>query len=540
MTGRLFSLMMPRYKFIAALLFQLVLLTGAEAADVYTLFNYHDKSEVHLIFSTWSPANPFGKLFSAHPVKAFHIDELNRFRLAFFNQTDDFKPMSRRLHRQVFDGLPVLADKGLDGHAQHQDQRDLIRPDQSGRPVFRSRGAPFSPGPGFMVTPQVAQQSLVPGEVYVLKDKNWYEIPNGSWYQTWLTGGANNSASYMLACDFWEEQTEKVCESVWSGFPALRTDEQTIGEYTNYRLRRVEVDGAMELPASSPGIITQMDLPSKVAVFQYGAPASNSFKTLMYSWSGDAPGTLYAENQRLNCDTIFESQHEQARFPALLDEKRLIVMGTDLLHRWLKAQGLQHENAECTFCVLVPARNNAHALFVYSAPDNMLYRFFIDEVATMDMEKPQITNLAFAPAAITKDNEGNLILGGFSVWPLSMSDDEDLLMSVEAIDLAPKTPGTDKVKGTITLAQQYYFNIYRASPESIEPVWLGRLNIGRHFYQCEFVVANQPESLNNDVRELISLARQTGNSLSAPKRLSELSQPGQFVAPEQVFMAVSK
>jgi len=519
--------------------FLLLLHTGAEAADVYALFNYRDKSEVHLIFSLQSPANPFGQLFFAHPTAAFHIDGLNRFRLAYFDNSGNYKPVQRQIFRQVFDGLPILADWGR-GHSQHQDQRDLLVPDQVGRPVFRCRGAPFSPGLGAMASAPVAIRSLVPGEIEILPDKNWYEIPNASWYQTWSAIEGEYGLSYIVAYDRWEERVNLVNESVWGGFPPTKLDEQAIGRYDDNRLLRAKVDGAMELLADSGKCSAELNLSSRVTVFQY-SDAAGVCKTAVYSWNGAAPGVLYSENQRLEYRVLFESQHGDRRFPAVFDGNHLVVMGDDLLHRWLQSHGLQYADAECTICVLVPDCEGRGAyLYVYSASDNSLYRFHGGVVAEMGWEEPYISRLPFTPSAMTADHEGNLILGSFSVWPQSFSDDEDILMSVEAINLVPKQLATKAVKGNMLLAQQHYFNIYRAKPENIDPVWSGRLNVGRHFSQCEFEVDDQPQGLTNNAHALIRLARRSGNHLSMPSRQSERQQPGQFVIPEQVFLAISR
>ena len=523
----------------ALLMLQVFLLTNAEAADFYALFDYNDKSEVHLVFSTQTPANEYGKLFRAHPAKALYLDELNHFRLAFLHQTEAFKPAQRRLHRQVFDGLAIIADRGTGGYSQHQDQRDNILADQSGRPVFRSRGAPFSPGPGFMITPQFARQNLVAHEVEILPDKNWYEIPNSSWYQTWYSEGTAKNLSYTIFYDRWEEQACTARESVWRGFPAARSEEQVIGEYANYRMLRGKIDGAMELPAVKQDLQTFISRSERVEFLQYGSNG-NGVKTAVYKWSDSNPGEVFVENQNVACEVVFESSHEQSRFPFVLDEKRLIVMGTDLLHRWLRLHKLDHENSECTFSSLVPVGNSGYALFVYSAPDNSLFRFRIDEKAGVINEKPQIVKLSFTPSSMTTDHDGNLVFGSFSVWPLSLDDDEDIVMSVEAIELTPLKSDSKDVQGTILLAQQHYFNVYLATPESMSPEWLGRINVGRHFYQCNVFLAAQQSNLTSDVRDLIKLARTTGNSLSAPRRQSEQEQPGQFVLPDRVHMAVSK
>ncbi len=530
---------MTDYRISLALVLILLLQSSVEAADVYALFNYPEKSEIQLIYSTQGLTRPLGKLFVAHRATAFHLDEFNYFRLTFMQQSDAFKPMWRSLCRQVFDGLPIVADRGKRGHAQYQDQRDLLLPGQSGRPVFRSRGAPFSPGPGFMVSPPSTGQEIVAGETEVLADINWYEIPNASWYQTWFKSTSAECVSYMIFYDCWQQRSTLLFDSVWGGAPVTKSDEILLGNCEDYRMLRAKVDGAMEITADAPIPAIELSLSVRVVSCLGLNHYSGQSETLVYSWYNDAPGTLCAGMQQLDPQVIFESRHKQARFPMSLSENRLLVMGTDLLHSWLRSQGQSEADSECTFCVTVPVSSNAHALFVYSAVNNSLYRFLFDNTGEPNLNSLKTISPVFVPAAMTGDSEGNLIIGGFSVWPPAMTDEEDLLMSVEAIDLLPVAAGAKVIKGSILMAQKYYFNLYRSGPDNIEPLWFGRFNVGKHLYRCEFEVQKQLQDLTNDVRELLNLARQPGNSLSQPKRLELQQQPEQFVLPAQVFIAVS-
>jgi len=513
--------------------------SSAGAADVYALFNYADRSDVHLVHSMHGPANPYGQLFSAPPASNFYIDEHGRFRLIHVKRSGSFKQDQRRLYRQVFDGLPVLADVGWQGYGQHQDQRDLIIAGHSGRPVFRSRGAPFSPGPGFMVSQSIALSALTNGETDIRPDKNWYEIPNASWYQSWFSSVDGQHSSYMIFYDCWEQQDIMIYDAIWSGFPVEKSDERLIGNARDYRLNRSRLDGAMEILPENPKSEVVVNLDAGVALCR-NQDAGGQSVSAIYSWYDDAAGTVSAADWTPEIQTVFESRHQKIRFPVMHDANRMIVMGTDILHAWLHAGGLQHTVSECTFCLALPLDDRSAAFFIYSAPDNSLYRFYIDRDDVVDYRRASRLTPAFVPDAMTADHEGNLLLGSFSAWPPEMSESGDLLMSVEAVELLPAPSDATTTRGNMLLAQQFYFNVYRLTPAGSEPVWLGRIDVGRHLYQCGFVIAERPLALTSDVRELLRLARLPGNQLSAPKKLDESTYPGQFVMPGQVFMALAR
>lgn len=518
-----------RLLLLLILLFILFEQHAARAEDVYALFNYPEKSDVHLVHSRYGPSSPYGLIFSATPAAGFFIDEQGRFRLLHTGRSNSFAPAKRSLYRQVFDGLPVLADSGAEGYSQHQDQRDTLIAGQSGRPVFRSRGAPFSPGPGFMVSHAVALPTLVNGEAEILPDRNWYEIPNSSWYQSWSAADNSGHRSYRIFYDCWEQRDVSINHSIWSGIPVAKVDEVIIGVARDHRLRRASVDGAMQMTDGSQKPDVVLNLSARTAFVQ------NAF----YSWYADAPGIISAGDSKLDFVAVIESRHPERRFPIWLSDNRMVVVGTDVLHAWLRASGLPTAGSECTMCAGVPVGDGRHSVFVYSAPDNSLYRFYLNAENVVDFKQTGKITPAFVPVAIAGDNEGNLLLGGFSNTPQAMNETENLLMAVEAIDLLPLSPTEKTTRGTILLAQQFYFNLYRLTSDSNETLWLGRINVGRHLYQCKFSIAEGPQAITSDVRELLRLAEQNGNHLSLPVRIDESERPGQFIMPAQVFIALS-
>jgi len=516
-----------------------LLLPDPAVADVYTLFNYHNSSVVYRLDSTQGSEQFSAKIITTQPAMAMHIDKNNRLKISHKKQ-GAYNSTPRRLYRQVFDGLPVFADFGVQGFSQHQDQRDSVLPGHSGRPVFRSRGAPFSPGPGFMVSQQVAQQNIMSGETKVFSGRNWYEIPNSSWYQTWIPAGISGHPSYLICYDCWQERPGSIYDSVWNGIEDKMVEEMPVADVYDYRLLRATVDGAMEIVsgASEPAII--LSLPVSQAICHKQEEASGQVETLVYSWYANAAGAIFSGTLTHNCQIVAESKHARKRFPLLYNGNRLLVMGTDILRSWLQAAGLSAADSECTLCAIVPDADRGHALFVYSAPDNLLYRFYLRNNNTVDYHKISVTEPPVPPVAMAVDQTGSLLLGAFSVWPQTMSGPENILMSVEAVNHRSATSDAKSFVGDLILAQNVYFNIFRATAQQPEPSWQSRHVMGRHFYQCEFVLSEKPQKLPNDVRELIKLAGQQGNRLGVVRRTEEHEHPGQFIMPGQVFMTSTR
>ncbi|HNS08595.1 MAG TPA: hypothetical protein PKN29_02785 [Candidatus Ozemobacteraceae bacterium] len=143
--------------------------------------------------------DPSKHLFTPNNTFSFAVD-LNRNIYTFTEEVESgFTLLSSKLKRQVLDG--VSADHSDWGyHAYfHYDHRSwgagsaVYRVGPAGRTVRGSGSRPKSAGPGTSIsTPAGNPLPSFSGALTLNKydGRNWYEIPNGSWYSSWKTAGA--------------------------------------------------------------------------------------------------------------------------------------------------------------------------------------------------------------------------------------------------------------------------------------------------------------------------------------------------------------
>lgn len=143
--------------------------------------------------------DPSKHLFTPNNTFSFAVD-LDRNIYTFTEEVEaGFKLLSSKLKRQVLDG--VSADHSDWGyHAYfHYDHRSWGRGDAvyrvgpAGRTVRGSGSRPQSAGPGTSISaPAGNPLPSFTGALTLNKydGRNWYEIPNGSWYSSWKTAGA--------------------------------------------------------------------------------------------------------------------------------------------------------------------------------------------------------------------------------------------------------------------------------------------------------------------------------------------------------------
>ncbi|GAB1354710.1 hypothetical protein MASR1M12_34490 [Erysipelotrichia bacterium] len=143
--------------------------------------------------------DPSKHLFTPNNTFSFAVD-LDRNIYTFTEEVEaGFKLLSSKLKRQVLDG--VSADHSDWGyHAYfHYDHRSWGRGDAvyrvgpAGRTVRGSGSRPKSAGPGTSISaPAGNPLPSFTGALTLNKydGRNWYEIPNGSWYSSWKTAGA--------------------------------------------------------------------------------------------------------------------------------------------------------------------------------------------------------------------------------------------------------------------------------------------------------------------------------------------------------------
>ncbi len=146
--------------------------------------------------------DPSKHLFTPNNTFSFAVD-LNRNIYTFTEEVESgFTMLSSNLKRQVLDGVSAAhSDWGYHAYF-HYDHRswgagsNVYRVGPAGRTVSGSGSRPKSAGPGTSISaPAGNPLPTFTGALTLDKydGRNWYEIPNGSWYSSWKTAGAVGS-----------------------------------------------------------------------------------------------------------------------------------------------------------------------------------------------------------------------------------------------------------------------------------------------------------------------------------------------------------
>lgn len=522
-------------RLLASSLFLFILFCApASAFEAFLFIGYSDSGRVYRITTSDENQFPVGYAFAAGPAEGFFVDQLKNFRLLKSSPAVTFKPVTDYIYRQVFDGNGFAADWGY-GHAQYQDQRNLINPDGSGRPVFRPTGAPFSAGPGELVADDIAMSSLQKGECEIVNSKKWYRIPNGSWYQTWFTCEGKERLSYKIYYDVWETGESACLESLWRGYTPGKVLERIAAISVDKRFRRSQVDGAMEL-INRNSEVADLTCPGGKSSFHIPAPQAGEGNLYVYSWTGEEVGTFFLNGQRCDEHPVFESQAANIRFAgcgfAPEGTHRLYVMGTDVLRSWLQATGTEAEQAECTQAVFAPFPEVMQTVvFVYSAGQNCIYRFVIDESKSGKVTKPEIINLKFKLASIYADAAGNLYLATVEKRPEAFLKDEDFAAGFETLEYKGlqeqqvKIHDEEEIRKDMQIKRDYsgrlifsqssnavLYVIYAGQSEFNR---LGSVFLDKTYFSREFAFKNVSESeLSGSATDVLRIAKKPENSLT--------------------------
>lgn len=533
-------------------------LTGsmAGAAETFFFIGYSDSAKVFRVSTGNEQQRPVGYLFACEPAEAFFVDSIQNFRMFRALSKSDFAPSAGYLFRQVFDGSAFSADYGS-GHAQHQDQRGLIQHDQAGRPVFRPVGAPFSAGPGRSVNAALAIASLADEEVEILPGKNWYQIPNSGWYQSWFYAGKTGLPSYTIFLDRWEERKIAYVESFWRGYVPGKAFEREVGSFTERRLLRARVDGAMELVAGDREIKEQMRLSGKTVLHVPTAEPGEG-NLYFYTWHGSASGRLFVDGQKCLSRVMTESRDKNRRFAGMSygvsGEKRIYVIGTDILRDWLKQKGLTSENVDCSLAAFFYNNNNRQfEVFTYSESQKCLFRVLIDESAGGVVTDIKKIALDFKPQSMTCDASGNLHIAALEVQPVDFSSRESMITGFEAVNLdsgidSDKPASEEELKlraetrrdmtGQLVFARTHRAVLYILAAEQFEFTRAGEIFLDKDYSCCDISLHQVSEKdMAGGITDILNLCSRPGNSISAV-RGNVPGFPDQHQRPECVLTSV--
>lgn len=549
---------MKKMNFIAVILVALISCLSAGmvlAEEVFLCVGYQDSGRVFRVATTDEFNLPVGYIFECEAAADFFVDSLKNFRFLQDHATENFTAVTGYIYRQVFDGLAVDADYGA-GHAQYQDQRNLVSEDQLARPVFRPLGAPFSAGTGRLVTESIALSTMLANECLPISGKNWYQIPNNSWYQSWVKVADAARPSYTVFFDSLEERKISCVESIWRGYNPGKALERVAGNFTEKRLRRARVDGAMELINDDRAVKDVAKSAGRLA-FHVPSVLPGEGDLFFYTWKGRNTGDIKVNGKESSAKIVVESRSPE-RFAGVSkgvgNDARVYVIGADIIQDWLQKCHLFSDNADCSQAAFYyNSQLNKLTVFAFSSNHDCLYRFEIDEAQSGKVANCTKIDIPFKPQSMKCSASGNLYLTALEVVPADFSDQESLIKGFEALHINhdPERPVAQSEEdisaqldlihdheGHLIFARTHFANTYVLWNGQDKMAKAGEVFLDKDYVACDFILKNvSNREMNGGIAQILKLTEKPGNSLSELKG-NVAGFPDQYRRPERLLAAV--
>lgn len=537
--------------FILSAILLILLSPPVNAREVFLYLGFSEIGKVYRVVTDYEMRRPVGYFFDATPVEAFYVDKFKDFRMLRLGEEHEQGMIDMKLSRQVFDGSIADADLG-NGTLQHDDQREVLIKGSKAVPVYRSPGAPLSCNTGKKIPYTPDLKEFCPGEVKVFSGKKWYEIPNGSWYQTWNTIAEPKGSSYLIFYDQWNRFTAEVVESFWRGEKPGLVMEEKSGAIEKRKLLRATINGAME-------VIAEFDRPVVVAENRekfswYFDPGDSLGKgnLVFYSWFGAKAGKMTINGEQSSFKIQDESRCDKIRFP-WAGAGRGLVVGCDVVEKWLKKSGNENsQRIDCTLASFYVAKAmNSLSVAVYSSNNSSLYEFRFEQMKLGSPSLIRKTELMFTPDALFYDMGGNLLMAAHEQEENTFFPDLEPGYGVETIRFDSSTsPGgfsdsgeklvnpvvPAKLSGKIVFSKGFRESVYVLERDEPSVKFLNSVRLNKEYFYREFKLNNPPQDVfSTGYAEILLLARKPGNSLSKLQKNAP-GFPDEHVKPEKVFL----
>ena len=542
--------------------------TTAFSEEVFMDVNFEETNEIYRIKTFDENTKPVGWIFSTElRVLGYYIDVICNHRFIYENMEPDgdFKPSSNFIYRQVFDGSLSEADKGRAGHQACFDSRDKIIPGENGKIIYRTPNVVFSAGNGKPVEESKAKEELLENECEIKENKNWYSIPNGSWYQSWYSSNVS-SPSYDIFYDRWEEKQSVFFEELWRGDSLYKAFERPVGLVPTKRLLRAQIDGALE-EVDGGNLKPVLEASYNKAFYMLPGRYNQESKIGCYCWYGNQKGTFSVDKAKVDITPIYESLEPEKRFvcygTAITGLRKFYIMGTDILKQWLAKFAFPTQKAECTNVAFVSLEKTFKSMiFVYSEPEDCIYRFIINEENEVDIGLPKKIEMKFKVSAMAVSEQGTLyLIPELVIKPkpeLSNLEDVDMesclvLETNKEINLDSKEESEDSynerakmfnmltcdAKCKIILSRPYYMYFYEIpfSTNSINKLNY-ELFLGKEYFSCDASFKNITLSkLNGRLETLLEESKKPGNSIN-PVEDKVPGYKNTFKKPQSIYLAI--
>jgi hypothetical protein len=387
-------------------------------------------------------------------------------------------------------------------------------------------------------------------ELEILPEHNWYQIANSSWYQTWHK---NADGSYQVFFDEWQEGQAEVVETLWRGQNPAYAASRPIHHYPQRRLLRAITDGTLEIVKGYEKSFAVTTDPTKICwAFEPGFNL-NKGSLVVYSWSDNNPGSYSFINHQRRPKLLIESREAENRHIGFTNDG-MIVVGTDIIRKWLKETGNGKDALKAT-CDLAAFYNvyyeNTLKVAVFSKADSCLYIFSFDEENLKVKAGVFRKQLSLNPDALCFDIGGNVLFTamneaesqffpgiepGCGVETMQFENVDNLAEFDEEKGRYVEVKMPEKIIGKMVFSKEYRQELFALEPDLNELTRINDVNLGKKYFYREFILNQPPEDLLNfNYQQVVDLARKPGNILSELK--SDVPGfPDQFIKPEKVFI----
>ena len=525
----------------------LLLSSIVQASEVFLLLVTDKGGKVYRMKTDNPVRRPLGYFFVCDDTEAFYIDNFKDFRMLNCNPNDSFFKCDNSIFRQINDS-EIKSKMNL----IHNDQRELVKNGSLAMPVFCPENYPFSAGLGVPVKPEIALTSIYKTAFAIKENKQWYRIPNGSWYRSWFKA-KNNEDGYLIYNDEWRDRPLKLVESFWRGELPGKAVEREVLQLSSKSLFRSVVSENLEiLPQYSSEFIVA-SVQDKFSSFFKSGKSFDKGELLLYSYKGNKPGQFEIVGGDNNKYVKgFESLSKKKRFAAI-GHRKLFAIGSDILKNWLYETGIDNKKAECTLaCFKEEPKGNSIFVAVYSEPESTIFRFRYNE--NLNVLSPNVNRieLDLKPEAMCFDKDGNLLIAatekdevkffknvepGYEVETTYFDSKESLGEFSEEHNSYVKVNIPEALDGAFIFSQGYHNNLYLIDKNSSKLRLLHSINLNKNYFCREFTIYNASENiLTMNYDELMKAVKKPGNYLSELK--TEVPDfPDQFKKPEKVFIA---
>jgi len=279
---------------------------------------------------------------------------------------------------------------------------------------------------------------------------------------------------------------------------------------------------------------------------------------LVHTWTGTDKGAFFINGESSNFQPAVTSKAPSARFVGMNfsgSSRRIYVIGTDVLHEWLRENNIEQMGSECSLAVFCNVEERRQTrVFVYSAPEKKIYCFGLNENGLLKASYLKTIVPELPVQAMYADGSGNLYIAGVEMSPSALATQADfaagfesLLVNEEAAMLG-KTISEDEFQkklnekadltGRIVFSQTGNAVLMMVYEGDSVPVTIGRAFLNKTYMSREFCFKNQTlKGLHLPPAELMLLTEKPGNTL-AELQGNVPGFPDEFVQPEKLLISV--